>query len=159
MSRVRITASRNVNGSPNSPARRRTNSASVHNPDGLIMVLSFTTATQSALRGILGETLFDRKSDLLELPPLDHSDSVSFLRELVASWSSVPDDAPFPFSDKAVDAVVAELEERQGGGLTPRTLIKAFDTILREAELDIEDGDIEVIDPDYALKALPTDLG
>lgn len=128
-----------------------------HTPNGLVMVLSFQTATQSALRGILGETLYDRKSDLLELPPFSCEDSVAFVNGLLAYWSTEPESAPFPFTEKSIDAVVNELQNRHPSSLTPRDLIKAFDSILRDADLDIEDAELDEIDVDYALGALGPD--
>jgi hypothetical protein len=128
-----------------------------HNTDGFTMVLSFTTGTQAALRGILGEALFDRASGTLTLPPLQLDEAVDFVTGLISAWSIDPSRVPFPFAQDAIKAVVHELSERRLA-LTPRSVIKTFDQILREAEADIEDGELETIDAAYAVSTLPSDV-
>jgi hypothetical protein len=51
--------------------------------------------------------------------------------------------------------VISALDER-GDELTPRNVIKAVDAILRQADLEIEDGEIKSVDERFALEALPT---
>lgn len=128
-----------------------------HHTEGLTLVLSFTTGTQAALRGILGETLFDRASFTLTLPPLTSHEAVDFVVQLVKAWSVDPSRAPHPFTTEAVKAVVHELVEH-GITLTPRTVIKAFNQVLREAEAEIEAATIEAIDAPRAVGALPDDV-
>jgi hypothetical protein len=128
-----------------------------HNTEGLTMVLSFTTGTQAALRGILGEALFDRASLTLTLPPLRPGEAVDFVGDLVRAWSIDTAKTPYPFTDEAIKAVIHELEER-GATLTPRTVIKAFNQILLEAEADIEDRELDVIDAAFAIGALSDDV-
>jgi hypothetical protein len=69
-------------------------------------------------------------------------------------WGIEPDLAPSPFEPKAVEAVVDVLSRRLPE-LTPRALIRAFDRVLRDAELDIADQLISRIDATYALDHLP----
>ncbi|WP_421118594.1 hypothetical protein ACE2AJ_14630 [Aquihabitans daechungensis] len=123
------------------------------NQSGLVLVLSFTTGTQSALRGIIGDALFNRAAAPFTLPPLDADGAEELVRGLLEAAAIDPDRVPFPFEDEVLGAVVRELEGR-GVELTPRNVIKAFDGILREADLAIEDGEIEMVDKAFALEAL-----
>jgi hypothetical protein len=123
------------------------------NTSGLTVVLSFMTATQSALKGIIGETIMTRASSVLTLKPLESAEAVEFIAGLLAEWSVDRDKAPAPFTPDAIEAVVgalkAELPE-----LSPREVIKHFNRVLREADLDITDGEISEIDAAYALDRL-----
>jgi len=125
------------------------------NTEGLTMVLSFTTATQAALKGIIGEVLFDRSSDVLTLPPLTRDEAVELVEGLLRDWSLDASKSPAPFTPSAIRAVVTVLHERLSE-LTPRTVIRHFNRILRDADLDIEDRVIDQIDEAYALERLST---
>jgi hypothetical protein len=123
------------------------------NTSGLTVVLSFMTATQTALKGIIGETIMNRASETLTLKPLESAEAVEFITGLLEEWSVDRDRAPAPFTPDAIEAVVkaldAELPE-----LSPRAVIKHFNTVLREADLDIADNAISEIDAAYALDRL-----
>lgn len=123
------------------------------NTEGLTMVLSFTTATRPSLKGIIGDALFDRSSDVLSLPPLTPDEAVEFVEGLLLEWSLDPSKSPAPFSPSAIRAVVKVLNERLSE-LTPRTVIRHFNKLLRDADLDIEDRVIDRIDEAYALERL-----
>lgn len=122
------------------------------NAEGLTLVFCFTTTAQQTMAKVIGETLFERRSETLALPPLEHEQAVAFIVELLAAWSIDPDRAPFPFTREAIAAVVSQLPSDDG--LIPRDLIRTFDVILRAADADIEDGEINQIDPEYALVRL-----
>jgi hypothetical protein len=126
------------------------------NTRGLTMVMSFTTGTQAALRGVLGEALFDRASDVLTLAGLTRDESVELISGLLREWGIDPDKAPAPFTDDAIVSVVARLE-KEVDALTPRTVIKAFNKILRHADLDFADGKLDEIDEAYALDHVSID--
>ena len=51
------------------------------NTDGLLLVLSFTTAVQTNVGVVIGDALLDRAATWLTLPSLDHEEAV---RSLVA---------------------------------------------------------------------------
>jgi hypothetical protein len=123
------------------------------NTSGLTVVLSFMTATQSALKGIIGETIMSRASEVLTLKPLERDEAVEFIVGLLTEWSIDRDKAPAPFTTEAIDAVVDELAGELPE-LSPRAVIKHFNIVLREADLDIDDGAISEIDADYALDRL-----
>lgn len=119
------------------------------NAESLTLVLSFTTNQQDTIKRIIGETLYERRSEMLTLPALDESEATAFVHGLIKTWSIDPDRAPFPFKADAIDAVVAELHAK-GEGLTPRELIRAFDIILRAGDIAIDDRQISVIDTSFA---------
>ena len=127
------------------------------NTVGLTMVLSFTTALQQSLHGILGGALSDRASMTLTLPPLASDEAVRFVEELIEFWSVDPSKSPYPFSRATLKSVISELENR-AAPLTPRSVIKAFNQILREAEQEIEEGRMGTIKPEFALGNIPEDL-
>lgn len=122
------------------------------NTDSLTLVLSFTTAAQNTVKAIIGDTLYERRSDTLTLPPLAPGEAVEFAEGLLRAWSIDPDRAPFPFTHDAIETIVGRLASDDG--LTPRDLIRAFDAILRNADLDLEEGVITEIDAPEALKRL-----
>lgn len=127
-----------------------------HNDRGLTLVLSFTTGAQSSVRGILGDALYNRCGERLTLPAFTITEARDFVLDLIEAWSIDPERAPFPFSRDAVQAVIQMLD-KSSPSLTPRDLIRAFDPILRQALLDIEDGEISEIGSEYALTNLSTE--
>jgi hypothetical protein len=122
------------------------------NTEGLALVLSFTTAVQANVGAVIGDALLDRAGTWLTLPALDPPEAVELVSGLIRFWSIDPGRAPFPFTDEAIAAVVDGLAA-ENSYLSPRAVIRRFDTILRAAEMDIEDGEIEVIDAAYARAA------
>lgn len=124
------------------------------NPDGLTMVLSFTAASQGTMLNLIGGPLADRANDVIPLPAIGREEAIELVTELLQHWSVDPATAPAPFEEVTISAVVDALE-RDLPELSPRSVILAFDAILREAEFDIEEGQISTIDPAYALDHLP----
>lgn len=123
------------------------------NTEGLTMVFSFTTVAQDTIEGIIGQTLYERRSDVLTLPALPKDEAVAFMLKLIESYSIDPARAPFPFTREAISGVIDNLASPDG--LTPRELIRAFDAILRDAEMDIEDGKLSEITSAEASKRSP----
>jgi hypothetical protein len=123
------------------------------NTSALTMVLSFTTGTQAALRSIIGEALFDRASQVLTLPELTVDEGIELVEGLLTAWSIDEDRAPYPFTQATIKAVVERIQG-EVPLLTPRSIIRSFDGLLREADIDIEDGVISEIDEQYALSKL-----
>ena len=125
------------------------------NTDGLTLVFCFTTTSQTTVAKIIGEPLFERRAETLTLPPLTRDDAVEFIYKFSVEWSIVRDRVPYPFTKGALEAIVDSLPSKDG--YNPRDLIRACDAVLRAADLDIEDGIISQIDPDYALTSLARD--
>jgi hypothetical protein len=123
------------------------------NTVGLTLVLSFTTATQAQVKRIIGDALFDRRSETLSLPPITVDEGVELIEGLLSAWSIDENKSPFPFEAASIEPVVQTIAA-DSRLLTPRDVIRAFNSILREAELDIEEEVIERIDTAYALEGL-----
>jgi hypothetical protein len=119
----------------------------------LTLVLSFTTAAQANVGRIIGSALFDRASVWLTLPALSRQEAVELISGLLSHWSIDPARAPFPFEPAAIEAAVGALDDALPQ-LSPRAVINHFNSVLREAELDIEEGEIEIIGREYALENL-----
>jgi AAA ATPase-like protein len=127
------------------------------NTDGLTLLFSFTTTAQQTVAKVIGETLFARRSETITLPSLNREDAAQFITDLIAAWSIDPERAPFPFTPESIEAVVRHLPSDDG--LIPRDLIRAFDVVLRAADLDIDDGEIMEVGADYALARLADEGG
>lgn len=122
------------------------------NTENLTLVFCFTTMAQGTIAKVIGPTLYERRSEILTLPPMSREEAVQFIHGLLAEWSIEPARAPFPFQGGVVEAVVDNLPQHDG--YIPRDLIRAFDVIMRAADLDIEDNEITEIDAAYALARL-----
>ena len=125
------------------------------NTDGLTLIFCFTTTAQTTIARIIGETLYERRSETLTLPPLGVQEAVDFITELIREWSIDRERAPFPFTNNAIEAIVDTFPADDG--VIPRDLIRACDTVLRAADLDIEDGAITEIHAEYARARLAED--
>ena len=123
------------------------------NTEGLTLVLSFTTATQAQVKRIIGDALYDRRSETLSLPPITVDEGVELVEGLLSAWSIDEKKSPFPFEAASIKPIVRAIAA-DSRVLTPRDVIRAFNSILREAELDIEEGAIDRIDTAYALERL-----
>jgi hypothetical protein len=124
------------------------------NTEGLTLLFCFTTAYQGTAARIIGETLYERRSELLTLAALTEQEGVELIEGLIKAWSIDLDRAPFPFTHDAVVAVVRALAAGEDD-LTPRGVIRAFDAILRAGDLAIEDGEVTQIDTELALAEMP----
>jgi hypothetical protein len=128
-----------------------------HNTGGLTLMLSFTTASQAQVETLLGQTLFDRRTETLVLQAIDVSDGIELADGLMREWSMDEARSPFPFTEKSIRALVEEVNRREQA-LTPRAVIRAANQVLREAELDIADGVLDEISPEYALSRMEEEL-
>ena len=116
-------------------------------PHGLTLVLSFTTGSQGTLQSILGDTMWDRVGQLISIPALTDAEGEGFVTGLIAATAVEPTDAPYPFSEAAVRELV-KCVIAVNPVLTPRSLIKAADQVLRESLPDLEDGILPEITPE-----------
>jgi len=124
------------------------------NSDGLTMVLSFTAASQGTMTSLIGGALADRANDVIALPAISRDEAVELVTGLVEHQSVDPSAAPAPFQPAAIAAAVDALAT-SAAELSPRSVILAFDAILREAEFDISEGTLSTIDATYAVDHLP----
>lgn len=121
-------------------------------PHGLTLVLSFTTGSQSTLRAILGDTLWDRVGQTVSLPALTEAEGFEFISGLLES-ARLEGATVHPFGADAVAEVVEWVTKGQVV-LTPRSLIRAADQVLREALPDLEDGVLGAIDANFVREVL-----
>jgi hypothetical protein len=128
------------------------------NPEGLTMMLSFTAASQGTMLSIIGGPLSDRANETITLPAITPAEGRELVNGLIEHWSAEPATCPAPFDEDAIDAVIDALH-RDLPELSPRSVILAFDGILREAELDIDEGAITAINRHYALSRLSRRAG
>jgi hypothetical protein len=124
-------------------------------PHGLNLVLSFTTGSQATLRAILGETLWDRVGQTIALPALTEIEAVEFVTGLL-EFARLEDGSSQPFGEDAIAEVVAQVSKTQPV-LTPRSLIRAADHVLREALPDLEDGVINTISAGFVREVVGAD--
>jgi hypothetical protein len=120
------------------------------NPDGLTMVLSFTAAAQSTMFNTIGGPLTNRANDTITLPSITADEARDLVNGLLVHWSTDPPRTPPLFQAEAIDAVINDLADALPA-LTPRAVILAFDGILRQADIDIDDGVAAAIDVTYAM--------
>jgi hypothetical protein len=123
------------------------------NPEGLTMALSFTAASQGTMVDIIGGPIADRANDTVPLPAITPSEAQELIMGLLTHWAEDPTLAPAPFDLAAIPAVIQAVAAN-APALTPRDVITAFDGILRNADLDIEEQTITTIDVQYALDHL-----
>lgn len=128
------------------------------NPRGLTLILSFTTGSRSTVESIIGEALYSRAGEFLALPGLDPAEATEFVKDLLTVWAVDAASVPFPFSPGSIEAVVDELGAIDGS-VTPRSLMKAFDQVLRDAEAHLAEGEIVDISPEFALESLSSVTG
>jgi hypothetical protein len=91
---------------------------------GLRIVTSFTTGVKETIRQVLGDALFHRASDLIEIPEFSSEEALSFLYDLVMSARDEGTvDAFEPFTAEDISLMIASIS-KSGDRLVPRELIK-----------------------------------
>jgi hypothetical protein len=123
------------------------------NTEGLTMIFSFTLGNQDGVRNIIGPALFDRASIGLRLPELDVAEAIELVRGLIQTCSIDRKRVPFPFTEAAVQETV-RIVAANTTILTPRDVLEASNTVLREADFDISEGALQSIDPEYVRRCL-----
>jgi hypothetical protein len=122
------------------------------NPEGLQMFLAFTTGEKETAEQLLGNALFNRVSNNLELPEFDDKEALQFLQELLMLHTI--DGSPSKiFSEDALKEIVKCVSAGKTH-LIPRDIIKAADRVLRAADPEIEDGDLSKIDDAFVRQIL-----
>jgi hypothetical protein len=100
---------------------------------GLHLVLSFSVAQQTSVRGLIPPDLESRAATfpILALPFLSEADGVLFLEDLFAAFrSSENESAAFPFESAALAYIVARAMELTAHRLTPRKLMEYAGSLL-----------------------------
>lgn len=124
-------------------------------PAGLTLVISFSGRPDNKLPKWFSPELRDRIgiTKVMVLPPLDINSSLAFLRDVLAHHRAGDVANPyFPFSPAACERVIAWISE--SSELKPRAIMQAFNQILESADLDIEAGQLSIINEEYVVRIL-----
>ena len=126
-------------------------------PTGLTMILSFSGHPSERLPEWFSPELKDRigRTKVMILPPMDRNDALKFVRDVLQH--SRPEGEPnpepyFPFTEETCRTIVDDITDH--GDLKPRAIMQAFDAVLREADMDIETGQLTTISPAFARNIL-----
>lgn len=115
-------------------------------PPPLSLLLSFSFGAERHINAFLNEELISRSDPVrITIPTLSEEDALAFMEDV---WkdSLAPDHSP-PLDEQSVHFVVQSISDH--GTLTPRRLMKAVGFVLSEAAMDLQDGEISVIDLHY----------
>ncbi len=116
-------------------------------PKGLTLLLSFSFGVEHNINHFLNAELLSRADPhRLSIPTMSSEDAMTFVEDLLTSASD--DGLPGVIEVDAIRLIISSLEARMP--LTPRRLMKAFGSVLTDAELDLEDKRIERVDGSYA---------
>ena len=126
-------------------------------PTGLSLFLSFSDKPQSALPAWFSPELRDRigRTKVLLLPPMLRDEALIFIRDILAQYrtSTCTHSSPYhPFSEESCEVIIQELDKKEE--LKPRSIMRACDAVLEEADRLIEEGHFEVVSKDFARKVL-----
>lgn len=126
-------------------------------PTGLTMVLSFSGHPSESLPEWFSPELKDRigRTKVLILPPMDTNDALRFVKDVLHHSRSIEHQSAgafFPFTEETCRTIIEDIKDHDD--LRPRAIMQAFDAVLREADIDIEAGEIETISPTFARKVL-----
>ena len=125
-------------------------------PTGFSMILSFSGRPTQALPAWFSPELKDRigRTKFMILPPMQTTDALKFVRDVLAH--SRPSDSKlnpyFPFSESTCRTIIEDI--KQHDELKPRSIMQAFNSVLQEADYEIETGKMQVISPEFAKKIL-----
>jgi hypothetical protein len=120
-------------------------------PKSLNIILSFASHMADNIKYFIdSELLRVAYSPRLMLPELSHEEAVQFVEDLMSAYRTPG--APvttFPFSREAVASIIVRLQRT--GKLLPGKIVKAFDSIMFEANFEIAKGTKREINPQYAI--------
>lgn len=135
------------------------------NPNGLSIIISFSGYPEEKRLPVwLSPEIKDRigSAKPLLLPPLSSEESFKFVEGILthfrASSSTLPN-TYYPFSKKAIHKVIEIIKDRAAKSKRedepkPRTIMQFFNTVLEEADLLIENSEMEIISEDFVSKVL-----
>ena len=126
-------------------------------PTGLSLVLSFSGKPRSNLPSWFSPELRDRigRTKVMVLPPMPSREALTFVKDVLAQSRSPSFNhaSPFfPFSKDACKTIIEEIADK--GDIKPRAIMQAHDAVLSEADQRIEEGELDIIDPEFAMKVL-----
>lgn len=113
---------------------------------GMSLLLSFSFGVEANIRHFLNAELLSRADPLrISIPALTREEGAVFLNDVVALARNSRDN--WPVSADVIPAIVGVVADRFE--LTPRRLLKAAGLVFELAEMDLEDGKVSVVTPQY----------
>jgi len=113
---------------------------------GMSLLLSFSFGAEENIRHFLNAELLSRVHPLrISIPTLTYDDGIAFLNDVIehARDTGYRQSIRSEVVTSIVDAVSKKFE------LTPRRLLKAGGLVFESAALDLEDGNIDKLEPSY----------
>ena len=86
---------------------------------------------------------------------METNDALKFVKDVLAHSRSNDDsdvDAYFPFTEETCRTIIEDIREH--GELKPRAIMQAFDAVLREADFELESGNLQTVSPALARTVL-----
>lgn len=134
-------------------------------PNGLSVIISFSGYPEERRLPLwLSPEIKDRIGieKTLLLPPLSREEAFKFVEDVLTHFRNPSSIAPhkhFPFSKDAIQKVIEKIEDKAKKSKRkdepkPRTIMQFFNTVLEEADLLIENGEMEIISEDFVSKIL-----
>ena len=126
-------------------------------PCGLSLFLSFSGRPERNLPAWFSRELRDRigRTKVMILPPMLLDEALAFVGDVLAQFRppGFNHSSPyFPFTEDACKAIIEEVDKQ--GEIKPRAIMQAFSGVLEEADPAIEAGEIDIISPEFAKRAL-----
>lgn len=125
-------------------------------PKSFSLFLSFTGPPSKKMPSWLSKELADRVGleQVMLLPPLIFEEAEIFIRDVLNHFrdSNYKMDSTFPFTDKSIKEIIKLVDSKIG--LKPRSILQACNVVLEEADMDIEEGKLSIIDASFVHKVL-----
>jgi hypothetical protein len=129
------------------------------NPNHLTLVLSFGSGEERYVRQLLSPELQNREDNVhLSIPLLSATEAIQFVGDLLREFRlGDPPSDWFPFIQSTVEGVVGHIVGEEG--ITPRALMKVFDSILTEIAFRFEHENQVDMEPGEAQRLADEALG
>ena len=124
-------------------------------PNSLSLFISFSDKPYKGYPPWLSPELADRigVQKVVVLPPLTHLEAKGFVLDVLTHFrvpgGNVTENGFFPFKESAVDWLLSVIEKDREE-IRPRHIMQYFTAVLEVADPALEDGEIDVIDSDFA---------
>lgn len=126
-------------------------------PTGFSMVLSFSGHPTETLPAWFSPELKDRigRTKAMVLPPMETEGALKFIRDVLTHFRR-PEDAEidpyFPFTENTCRTIIEDIHRHDE--LKPRAIMQAFNTVLSEADEQIESKNMSTISSKFARTTL-----